>query len=364
MAGMVEVESRRSGQRNGCRRGALTATNRRFGLITAIALMLMLIAGCGDDGSASPDVGTTADREAPPAADFPATVNRTLDQIIRQADPPEHTDPVITPAVQVFYPGEGRYSFTLAERDGTEITDADVALYIAPIPGPGENGSAYEQPARGPFPARLVSLGTEPEFRSKTTEQNPASASAFYLADIPFAAGDWRVEALIRYRGRLIAKSLPRAAVGAYRGIPKAGERPPAIATPTLSTAGGDAEKLTTREPPGDMHRSSFAEVLGKKPVALLFTSPALCQSRVCSPVADVAEQVNREFAGRVEMIQMEIYNGNDPDRGVRPQVRRFNLPSDTWLFIADTNGRLSKAIEGPFGAGEMKRWLEEASRR
>ena len=43
------------------------------------------------------------------------------------------------------------------------------------------------------------------------------------------------------------------------------------------------------------MHDDDLAEVLGKKPVVLLFATPALCQSRVCGPVVDVAEQVKRE---------------------------------------------------------------------
>ena len=37
------------------------------------------------------------------------------------------------------------------------------------------------------------------------------------------------------------------------------------------------------------MHAKSFADVVGRKPVALLFATPQLCQSRVCGPVVDVA---------------------------------------------------------------------------
>ena len=51
--------------------------------------------------------------------------------------------------------------------------------------------------------------------------------------------------------------------------------------------------------------------MLGKKPVVLLFATPALCQSRVCGPVTDAAEQVKQEFGDRVAFIHQEVYNNN-----------------------------------------------------
>ena len=46
----------------------------------------------------------------------------------------------------------------------------------------------------------------------------------------------------------------------------------------------------------------------------------------------------------------MEIYNDNDPSKGVRPQVRAFHLPSEPWLFAINREGVVSAAIEGAFG--------------
>lgn len=306
----------------------------------------------------------TPDRPAPPADSFPATDGRSLDQVIAEADPPLPSDPIATAASQVFFPGENRYALTLKDRDQFEVTDADVALYIAPIPPKGSGRSAYDEAAIGPFPAELVSLATEPEYRSESTTENPYSATAFYRASPSFPSrGEWRVEALIRSGDRLIAKSLPRAAVGAYRGIPRPGERPPRITTPTADSVDGDLSRLTTRRPPDSQNEVDFALALGERPLALLFTTPAFCQSRVCGPVTDVAEQIKGELGEKADVIHMEIYNDNDPDLGVRDQVRRFNLPSDTWLFVIGADGRVRQAVEGPFGSGEMREWLEEAIR-
>ena len=47
------------------------------------------------------------------------------------------------------------------------------------------------------------------------------------------------------------------------------GQRPPAIATDTSASVGGNTSLLTTRVPPDDMHAVSFKDVLGKRPIAL-----------------------------------------------------------------------------------------------
>jgi hypothetical protein len=66
--------------------------------------------------------------------------------------------------------------------------------------------------------------------------------------------------------------------------------------------------------------------------------------------VVDVAEQVKEEYGDRAEFIHMEIFNDNDPNKGVRKQVRAFHLPSEPWLFVIDGQGRISDAVEGAFG--------------
>ena len=67
-----------------------------------------------------------------------------------------------------------------------------------------------------------------------------------------------------------------------------------------------------------------------------MFATPKFCQSRVCGPVVDVAEQVKQLYGDKAAFIHMEIYNDNNPSKGVRPQVRAFHLPSEPWLFAID----------------------------
>ena len=120
---------------------------------------------------------------------------------------------------------------------------------------------------------------------------------------------------------------MPRAASPARRArstvstkgadpIPAVGEKAPKVHTDTLETAKGDVAKIDTRQPPSDMHDVDFADVVGKKPVALLFATPQLCASRVCGPVTDIELQMQAKYGDQMTFIHQEVYVDNDVDQG------------------------------------------------
>jgi hypothetical protein len=112
------------------------------------------------------------------------------------------------------------------------------------------------------------------------------------------------------------------------------------------------------------MHDDDLADVLGRRPVMLLFATPRLCRSRVCGPVVDVLEQVKAESGDAAAFIHMEVWNGNSRDGGQRSQVRAYGLPSEPWLFAIDARGRVAARIEGAFSAGEAEEALRKAGGR
>ena len=91
---------------------------------------------------------------------------------------------------------------------------------------------------------------------------------------------------------------MPSIVVNTSDPIPEVGDKAPVIHTPTKDEV-GNISQIDTRVPPDDMHDVDFADVVGKQPIVLEFATPALCQSRVCGPVVDVAEQVKRDNPGR-----------------------------------------------------------------
>jgi hypothetical protein len=233
-------------------------------------------------------------------------------------------------------------SSPLAER----IPEAQVALYAAPRRG---------GPVQGPQPARIENLQTEPAFRSQTVALDPHAAKGLYVTDIRFTRrGNWEVVALIREGDRLRWTLVPTIRVGGFARIAAVGASAPKIHTPTVSSVAGDVSSIDTRTPHDDMHDVDFADVVGKKPVVLLFATPALCQSRVCGPVVDEEEQAKSRFGDRVAFIHMEVYNDNNASRGLRPQLEAFRLRTEPWLFVIDRNGIITERIEGAFGPNEL----------
>ena len=112
------------------------------------------------------------------------------------------------------------------------------------------------------------------------------------------------------------------------------------------------------------MHEVDFADVVGKKPVVLLFATPLLCQSRVCGPVVDIAEEVMSERGKDADFIHMEIFEDNTVDKGYRPQVRDFGLPSEPWAFTIDRNGKVAARLEGAFSARELNAAIDKAVKK
>jgi hypothetical protein len=321
----------------------------RLAQILIAAALLALVAGCGgDDGG---DEGSASvDRPAPNPADFPSAQGKTLEQVLSESS---GEGPVVSPAARVLRLGENRFSFGVFTVAHEQITDAQVAVYAAP-------GAGLEGPAIGPFTARIEDLSTEPAFRAETTSGDPDAAKAVYVTEIPLdRPGAWSFGALVREGDGYTGSLLPTPSRVGEFDPPDVGDDAPKIHTPTVDEV-ADISEIDTRVPPSDLHDEDLADVLGEKPAVLLFATPQLCQSRVCGPVVDVAEQVKREFGDRVAFIHQEVYEDNDINKGVRPQMTAYRLPSEPWLFVIDRSGKVSTVIEGAFSIAE----LQEAVRR
>ena len=319
----------------------------RLPAIAAIAVAAMLVLGlasCGGDSGGDESTGST-----PSASDFPSAEGKTIDEVLTAQTPSEM---VVSPAASVFDLGKNRYPFGVFNVDRSQVDDAEVALYFA---------KTAQSPVQGPLPATVETLETKPAFRSKGSEAPGEATSVYVVNDVKFdRSGPWLAIALINGEDGTESTRLPSPTVGQFPGVAQVGKKAPKVSTPTAASVGGDLSKIDTRQPPSSMHEADLQDVLGKKPVALLFATPALCQSRVCGPTVDAAEQVKAEVGDGVEFIHMEIYNENDPSKGLRPQLAAYGLQTEPWVFLIGKEGKIKQRMEGAFGVEELRAAVED----
>lgn len=265
----------------------------------------------------------------------------------------------LAPSTGVLNTGKNRFAFAIFSKDNKQLSLPAVALYTATKEGVDLGG---------PYVARRESVAVKPQYQSRQTASDLQRGESFYVANVPFKkAGETIVFAIAQNEnGNMVAVSGSKVAVreSTQSQPPKPGDKAIPIHTPTVNSVGGAIDKIDTRLPPlPDMHQDDLANLLGRKPVILLFATPQLCQSRVCGPVVDIAQQVKAETGGKVPFIHMEIYNENRVNKGFRPQVKAWRLPSEPWLFAINRQGKIQTRIEGAFSVSELKRVVQQLQR-
>jgi hypothetical protein len=307
--------------------------------LAVLGALAAAVAGCGSSSGGE-------ERSAPPPSDFPAAQGKTMSQILHDSGA-KPTKLVIAPAAQVFDKGPNRYPFGVFTVGNEQVSSADVALYFAKS-GKGK--------VMGPYPAHVESLETKPAYRSQNGSGPGEATSVYVIPKVDFPQnGPYLAVAILKGKNGLEASRVPSPVVGQDPKVPVVGQRPPKITTLTAADVGGDLEKIDTRVPPDQMHKVNFAEVLGKQPIVLIFATPALCQSRVCGPVVDVAQQVADSYEPKADFIHQEVYVENEIPKGIRPQLKAFGLPTEPWTFLIGKEGIIKDRIEGAYGVSELE---------
>jgi hypothetical protein len=343
---------------------------RTLALLAAAGLAIAL-AGCGSSSksTSSSKSSTTSSQSAarraqsnatrtahsdlaaaehPNAGGFPPTHGRTLQEMASLV----RSQAQFGAATGSFTPGTRRVAFALNAGAGAFIY-APTVVYLAKAPS---------SPAKGPYLAPADPMLVAPQYRSKQNA-GPGGIQAIYATNIPLPkSGTYALLAMTKLPGGLVG-SPGEVAVAKSSPIPDVGQKPPPIATDTSSTVHGDSALLTTRLPPEHMNSVSLSQALGRRPVALLFSTPQLCVSKVCGPVTDIAVSLQRQFSHRIAFIHQEVYVGNQPTKGLRPQLKAFHLQTEPWLFTINKHGVIAARLEGAFGVNALRQALQAALR-
>jgi len=231
-------------------------------------------------------------------------------------------------------------------------------LYVSPDPQrlafAIAKGARYD--SRAPAKVALASPGSDegPVYPTTLHREGLPRGRGVYVADVVLdEPGVWNALALTQ--GRRVPFALE---VGEIAKAPVVGAAAPRAASPTPADTLG-VKPICTRKPRCPLHDVSLTDVIGAgKPVAVLFATPALCQSQYCGPVLDELLDIRAPFADEVTFVHVEIYRSN---RGadVSPTVEAWGLPSEPWLYTVDGAGTIVGRLDGAFGGDEMQAQLE-----
>lgn len=201
----------------------------------------------------------------------------------------------------------------------------------------------------------------EPAFTEKTEfvwiveEQG----RGLYVAHPEFTrAGMWGAEVSISGDG--LDESLKGSfEVAAEPSTPAVGDKVPASDTATIDEVADLSDISTDDDPEQSFYETSIKEAVKKgEPFVAVFATPKYCTSAVCGPTLDDVETVAKDFPN-VTFIHTEIYKDLEPTNPPIEPVIEWGLPSEPWVFVVDSEGRLVAKFEGSAPAQELRPVLE-----
>ena len=159
------------------------------------------------------------------------------------------------------------------------------------------------------------------------------------------------------FRGRT-AKAALQVRDPASVKVPYPGRPMVSVPTPTTADARG-VNPICTRQPACPLHDVSLDAALAeKRPLAVLFATPALCESRLCGPVLENLLAHRDAYADRVRFMHVEIYTANDGKTLTDP-VKAYGLENEPFLFLAGPDGMVRERLDNAFDLAEARSALQ-----
>jgi hypothetical protein len=313
-------------------------------LLAPLLLALALVAACGGsaDGDKAPAQGAASVQtveQTPPAVQGPEGSIAAL----LQSSAGE--DVALVFGTRDYAVGANRLSFLVVDSQGrlVEAPQARVRL------------------AQGDFDAAptLEATADDLPVGAPPGDGDDFDAPSVYVLHVDFdAPGLYTL--LVEPEGQPI-QAYGQVEVAKQAAAPPVGAKAPPSDTPTLED--GFPEDITTATPPDvELLRYSVKQSLEEGvPFVVTFATPKFCQSRVCGPVVDIVDAVRRKLEGSgVRFIHVEIYEGNDPQRGFNRWVREWNLRSEPYTFLVDGTGTIRGRFEGLVTASELEQAVRD----
>lgn len=299
--------------------------------IVLIALVVCLLAACGGSGNES-----QGSAETQAGARLPAWVKTALAET-------GGPDVAATMGSGDFAVGENRVVFLVVREDGSLVQAPKGVVRFGTAGGRPQTAEVVLEP-----------VGAHEHAAEEQVESHDhMDATDVYVARVEVDAPG-RYWFVVDLEGEQV-QALGTMDVAEDWAAPAIGDQAPASDNPTLADA--PAAEITTARPPdtGLLRHSIADSIADRVPFVAIFATPQFCVSRVCGPTVEVVQRVAKKFPGeRIRFIHVEIFEGNEPDKGYNRWVREWNLPTEPWVFVVDRSGLIRDRFEGPVSVDEL----------
>lgn len=284
-----------------------------------LPILVLLIAACGNDS-------ITLERPAVPI--------EAKDKLI----------PII--AISELVVGENRLPIGIV-KNGVPINDPDMTLHLRFFYLDGEDKATVQQETDALYRGEGLPVG-------------------LYVAHPELdRAGAWGVEVQIPTETGEIQANRIRLDVLPESSTPALGSK--AIPSENLTSADvPDLSQLTSdSNPDPDFYTMTIADALdAKQPFVVAFVTPGFCRTAVCAPNMGVLKKLKDQYGEQVNFLHIEVYpypfdKAFEEVRFV-PAMQEWNLVTEPWLFLVDSDGIIRGKYEGGLTFAELEPAIQQ----
>ena len=196
----------------------------------------------------------------------------------------------------------------------------------------------------------------------------PVSPRGVFTAQLQFdRSGGWGIGAVVTDGEGIERKVSARVRVSDVSATPAIGAPAPRSVSKTLADVYGFSQITTDFEPDADLYGMTIAEALDAgKPLLVVFSTPAYCQTATCGPQLGVVKELKAEYGDRTNFIHIEVYDNPHEIEGdlskavISPTAEEWGLPSEPWTFIVDAEGIIRAKFEAFTTRDELEAALQD----
>lgn len=310
----------------------------RGAILAVAALLLMLVAGCGDSGGTVASVPSVQPTTSGAGDDLAKAVLASSEMVVGEdrfvlglLDPKSGQPIGYVPEVSV--------QFFKVSDDGSAVAKTDKASTI--------------------YHSENLPAGV---YVSRTIFDQP---------------GKWGVLITIKPQGRDAYQQRLEFEVLTHGTVPVVGDKAPLSKNQTIhSPEVNNIGEICSAQPPDDMHDITIADaVTSGKPTVILIAAPGFCPSFTCGPDLEMVQKLKAKYGDKANFIHIEAPNTIqnhthtgpvDPNhhqqaghQGVdKPQVQTaedWGLKTEPWLFFVDKDGKIADRFEGGLTYDEVE---------